>query len=391
MYTEGQDKAKVGVVTVDTHGKSYRIRFMYPQGTRHQFTVAKVTPEGWTTAIKAAQLINRDIDLGDFDESYARYSPKHARKLEIAKEEKIKEYTLKELWEIYKEANKDRVAKTTQKSNWVHFDSFFEQVTPKSLKPENSYLFVEELLQIYSSGTLEGLFSKCLYLSVNQAVKKGLIKENPYKHIPLPKTQKKAIECFESSEVKAIVGAFYSNEYCAKKSAYKHDYYALMVDFLALTGCRPEECHALTWNDIKRRGDKMFISFNKAYSKGILLPHTKSRTIRLFPCNEQLKRLVNSIPRIKNKHNLIFPSVELGYVNQDNFRRRYYVKVLNGLVKDDRVHKYLKPYCLRHSFITRLIREGVDIATVAALSGNSPETIIKYYLASRKEFDLPEL
>ncbi len=89
MYSEGQEKANVGKVQVDVKGKSYRIRFTYPEGTRHEFSIARVSPEGWTTAIKAAQTINRDIDLGDFDESYARYSPKHAKKLEVAKQEKM--------------------------------------------------------------------------------------------------------------------------------------------------------------------------------------------------------------------------------------------------------------------------------------------------------------
>ena len=117
MYTEGQERAKVGIVTVDIHGSSYRLRFVYPEGSRHQFTIAKATPEGWSTAIRAAQLINRDIDLGDFDDSYARYSPKHARKLQIAKKEAKKEYNLKELWEMYKSVKVKTVSKSTIKKD----------------------------------------------------------------------------------------------------------------------------------------------------------------------------------------------------------------------------------------------------------------------------------
>ena len=87
----------------------------------------------------------------------------------------------------------------------------------------------------------------------------------------------------------------------------------------------------------------------------------------------------------------IFPGINGGYISQNDFRRYNWTTVLKGLVKDKKIEKYLKPYCLRHSFITRLIREGVDIKTVASLSGNSPETIMKHYLASRRDFDLPEL
>ena len=59
MYTEGQKKAKVGRVQVDIKGKSYRLRFTYPEGERHEISIARVSTEGWSTAIRAAQLINR--------------------------------------------------------------------------------------------------------------------------------------------------------------------------------------------------------------------------------------------------------------------------------------------------------------------------------------------
>jgi integrase len=297
MYTEGQNKAKVGIVSVDIHRNSYRLRFVYPEKTRHQFTVSKVSNEGWVTAIKAAQLINRDIDLGDFDETYARYSPKHARKLAVAKEEKTKQYNLKELWEIYKESNKDRVAKTTQNNSWKQFDNFLVNIDSKTYQLDKAHDFTKEAIAKYAVTTVASTFRTCLHPAINQAIKKKLIISNPYKDIELPKVQKKAPECFEPDEVKAIIEAFSSNAYCSKYSRYEHN----------------------------------------------------------------------------------------------DFRRRAYSTVIKGLVKDGKVHKYLKPYCLRHSFITRLVREGVDIATIAALSGNSTEVILDSYLASRKEFDLPEL
>jgi integrase len=391
MYTEGREKAKVGRVAVDIHGKSYRLRFAYPEGTRHQFSIAKVSPEGWTTAIKAAQLINRDIDLGDFDDTYARYSPSHAKRLQLAQAEAKKEYNLKELWEMYKEASKNRVAKTTQNNLWEVCNKLLDDCSREKLILNNARKFVEYALKKYAVSTVRTLFRTCINPSVNMGVKDKLIKENPYNAIPLPKVQGKSPECFEPDEVREIIAAFYDDRYVPKSSRYLHSYYAPMVEFLALTGCRPEECHALTWNDIKTKGNRVFVRFNKAYSKGILLPHTKTHTIRLFPCNSQLESLIKKMPKIDNPSNLIFPSIKKGYVTQDNFRDRQWKKIINNLVKQGKIDKYLKPYCLRHSFITRLIREGVDIATVASLSGNSPEIIMKNYLASRKEFDLPEL
>ncbi len=393
MYTQGQEYAKIGRVTVDIKRKSYRIRFTYPKGKRHEFGIAKVSPEGWTTAIKAAQLINRDIELGDFDDSYARYSPQHAKQLEIAQEKANKVYDLKELWELYKEQNHNRVAKTTQKKKWQVFEKYLEVASPY-LRLSESRQFISKLLEKYSASTLLAIFTSTLYPCVNLAVRQGLIPKNPYKDIPLPKLQKKPIECFEPEEIKAIIAAFYSDEFVPKCSQFKHSWYATYVEFLALTGCRPEEAIPLTWNDVKEQNDKMFICFNKAYSHGFLLSHTKTHEIRLFPCNEQLKGLINSIPKLRypNKLNLLFPSPTYKYINQNNFcSKRCWKRVVYGLVEQGKVEQYLKPYCLRHSFITRLVRDGVDIKTIATLSGNSPEMIINHYLAARKDFDLPEL
>ena len=88
MYVFGQDSAKVGIVNVVKRRGSYKLRFYYPPGNRHEISIAKITPEGWQEAIRAAQLIDRDCSLNDFDETYARYSPRHARKLKVSNKPK---------------------------------------------------------------------------------------------------------------------------------------------------------------------------------------------------------------------------------------------------------------------------------------------------------------
>mgnify|MGYP006362201963 CR=1 FL=1 len=266
MYTEGQERAKVGIVSVDIHGNSYRLRFVYPEGSRHQFTIAKATPEGWSTAIRAAQLINRDIDLGDFDDSYARYSPKHARKLQIAKKEAKKEYNLKELWEMYKSVKVKTVSKSTIKKDWSRVDNLFEIIPSNFLALDKAEEAIKFLLSKYASGTLNPLL-RVLYAAINMQVKKTTILVNPYLHIYSPYQKKgKKPECFEPKEVKAIILAFNANTFNPKDSPYCHSYYAPMIEFLALTGCRPSEAHAVTWEDIKLSNGKTFIRFNKVWT-----------------------------------------------------------------------------------------------------------------------------
>ncbi len=389
MYIDNTSrKAKIGIVSVDVKKDSIRIRFTYPKGKRNEFNVGKSSELNWQSAIRTAQIIDRDISINDFDTTLVRYRPKLAQALEIAN----KQPSLIDLWETYKETSKSRVAETTIKKHWVQYERHYLGRTPKELlELDKASEFIAHLLSRYSPGSILPIFSNCLHPSVNLAVKTGKIERNVYAAIPIEKRSKKAIEAYEPEEVKAIVGAFYSDRYVKVCSVYPHSYYAPMIDFISLVGCRPSECHALTWDDIKRKNDRLYIRFNKAYSQGILLPHTKTHETRLFPVNKQLEALINSMAKVKNERNLIFPSVSLGYVNQKTFNRRYWKTVVQGLIDDGILDKALRSYSLRHSFITRLIREGFDIATVARLSGNSTEMICDHYLAAKYSFDIPEL
>jgi integrase len=156
------------------------------------------------------------------------------------------------------------------------------------------------------------------------------------------------------------------------------------VEFLALTGFRPEEAISLMWGDIKNTQ----IVVSKAYSQGIL-KETKTYETRSFPINSQLNKLLKSLPRTQN---LVFASPEGGYINQHNFGERYWKPIVKKLVVAGKVGEYLPTYNLRHSWITRMLRSGLDIATVARLAGNKPDTIMKHYLAAQtKDLILPEL
>ena len=389
MYINNEErKAKIGRISLSVRNGSIKIRFTYPTNTKEDLTVGKDSDAVWASAIRLANIINSDIETGNYDHTLAKYSVRRASRLQLAN----KQPSLIDLWETYKETSKERVAATTKKKHWTQYEKHYLGQTPKELlELDKASEFITHLLSRYSSGSILPIISNCLNPSVNLAVKTGKIERNPYAAISIAKKGKKPIEAYEPHEVKAIVSAFYSDEYVKPSSVYPHSYYAPMIDFISLVGCRPSECHALTWDDIKKKSDRLYVRFNKAYSQGILLPHTKTHEIRLFPINKQLKTLLNTMATSKNQHNLMFPSVSLGYVNQKTFNRRYWKTVVNGLIEDEKLEKAFRPYSLRHSFITRLVRDGWDIATVARISGNSVETIIKHYLAAKDSFDIPEL
>ncbi|MEM8828954.1 MAG: tyrosine-type recombinase/integrase, partial [Cyanobacteria bacterium P01_G01_bin.19] len=188
-----------------------------------------------------------------------------------------------------------------------------------------------------------------------------------------------------------ILEAFKSNEYMSKYARVPHSYYYHYVKFVALTFCRPEDAIALTWSDIKTRSNGTFITFSKAYSRGVL-KDGKTHEIRVFKCNEELIDFLKTVPSRPNDNNLLFPTPRSkSYMDQRSFGRDVWKPLVSKIANEGKVHKYLKFYSLRHSGITRLVRAGIDVATIARLAGTSPEMILNNYLAARNSIDLPPM
>lgn len=405
-----EKKTKIGKVSIDHHGGSFRLRFTYPKGQRHEIKVAKANDDGYLFAIQQARQINTDIENKSFDFSYVKYMAQEAKTINVAPdivvETKIespppkvneaksepapKIISIMAVWNQYKEANELMVGKTTQLSTWKQTDNCLEKVSEKALNIDNNNQFIRELLELYSVGTLERVFAN-LKAACNEAIRAKVISENPFVGRKLPKRAKSKIECYESDEIKLILDVFESNEYMSKYARVPHSYYYHYIKFCALTFCRPEDAIALTWNDIRTRSNGTFISFTKAYSRGIL-KDSKTHEIRLFKCNKELVDFIKTIPKRENEHNLLFPTPRTkSYMDQRSWGRDLWKPVVSKIVADGRLYKYLKFYSLRHSGITRLVRAGIDIATIARLAGTSPEMIMKNYLAARDNVDLPSL
>ena len=302
--------------------------------------------------------------------------------------EKPSELNLLLLWHQYKVAKAQLVAPTTQKGDWPEVDRALNFVSPECLQfsANSASLLLAELLERYAASTTRKIL---LYARAanHWAIEEELLAKNFYSRLfkGIPKSQKsgRSRKCFEKHEIEEILIAFSSNEFVSKFSVFPHSHYAGYVQFLALTGFRPEEAIALTWADIKN--SRIIVS--RAYSQGIL-KSTKTYEGRTFPVNAQLDKLLKSLPRTQN---LVFPAPEGSYINQHNFGERYWNPIVKKLVSAGKVGEYLPTYNLRHSWITRMLRSNLDIATVAKLAGNKPDTIMKHYLAARtQDLVLPE-
>jgi integrase len=373
---------KYGKVSIEDDRGYYRLRWTY-RDKRLCLAIGRADTEAALLAAEAkAQQINSDLMMDRFDESLARYSQKHADALKAKK----KGLDLREVWEKYKQASADRVAKTTQEAWWKATDGLLLKLPSNLLLLDKARPAVAKMLEIYSPETVRRNLSD-LIAACNWAVREGLIEKNPYagmkRELPKKSPSKRSREHFESNEIKAILKEFRKDEVAS--------YYANYVEMLALTGFRPEEAIALTWDDvISDESGKTFLKVNKAFSKGQLKP-TKTYDTRDFPCNDQLTAFLENLPRLPNGKNLIFPSPTGLHLDQSNFSGRQWRPTVKKLAKEKKVKQYLPCYNLRHSFITRLIQEGIDVATAAKLAGNSPQVIFDHYLAARTDVTLPDL
>jgi integrase len=303
--------------------------------------------------------------------------------------EKPSELNLLLLWQKYKAAKVKLVAPTTQKGDWPEVDRALNSVSRECLEftASSASLLLIELLERYAGSTVRKVL---LYIRAANfwAIEEELMAKNFYSRLfkNLPKSQRsgRTRKCFEKREIEAILAAFASDEFVSKFSVFPHSYYCGYIEFLVLTGFRPEEAIALTWGDIKN--SRILVS--RAYSQGVLKT-TKTYDSRSFPVNSQLADLLRKLPKGQT---LVFPSPEGGYINQHNFNERYWKPVVKKLVAAEKVAEYLPTYNLRHSWITRMLRSGkLDIATVARLAGNKPDTIMKHYLAAKvQDLVLPE-
>jgi len=388
------ESLRVGRVTVATRGNSYRLRWKY-QGKDYSLTIGSVNPNTLKVATSKASQIDLDIMTGNYDETLVKYD---ARRVKQVTQTATEDITLLTLWESYKATSKKSVALTTQKDCWSQVDRCLSKIKePKLFELKNASDLLAELLNHYSPSTVERVLTD-INAACNLAVDMEKIEKNPYRKLKrfLPDVITKGGETertkqsFTDNDLKTILDAFKTNQFQNINSPYSHSYYYPFIQFCTLTGCRPGEAIAITWDDIKVKDDKTWLNINKSYSKGILKT-PKTNESRLFPVNDELLRVIESFPKIPNENNLMFPSVRGGYIEQSAFSKRYWRPIVLKLVTNELIERYLPQYNLRHSYITRLIRLGVDVATVGRICGTSPEMIVGHYLSPNDDYIPPNL
>ncbi|MBP0020282.1 MAG: tyrosine-type recombinase/integrase [Cyanobacteria bacterium SBLK] len=250
-----------------------------------------------------------------------------------------------------------------------------QELPSEAILLENIDYLAIHSLKLRSAGTLHRYFT-----SLNAAIK---LVTGEHKNLKsqLPKMQRKTIQWFEPEEVTAILEAFRQDTYSPENSVFPHSRYYPYVAFLAMTGCRPEEAIAITWDDLQwtQRGCKAKIS--KAYSKGELMDVTKNHIARSIALPQKLANILKPL----QGYTPLFQNSEGSYLDHGNFTKRQWYAVLDGLRADGKIVTRLRPYALRHSYVTNLhYKHAFSLVKIAGLIGDRPETVIKHYTGLKK-------
>ncbi|MEG4228105.1 tyrosine-type recombinase/integrase [Microcoleus sp. N9_B2] len=418
-------------------------------------------PDDWKRATQLAIALEADLDHPEweklFDPTLAKYGlggGKYAKLADVLQLPGAKqpepEITVGEMWEAYLEWKKTVVEETTFKkafgcfTNAIHgkvwskkTKTYVQQVSPLSRLPLSNEKELELCLSNISLSAKSYFFTE-----LNQAFEfcktKGMLvnptTENPFVtdkfSVPAVTTQQKyapkivngeekewyeALDekdlendrrAFTKEERDIIIKAFYEGS--SSKA-----FYAPLIEFYFLTGCRTSEALPLTWKDIDF--ERNLIRFNKSLGSCTKkVKETKTGEARLFYFSEN-SRLKEMLVKLKSEtsSNLVFPSKSGKYHSQASIGKiwlgyilaktlvdgtectYYYPGVVTQLVESGKVGCYLSPYHTRHTYITLTANankhDNNALLYIATACGNSVDVILRHYLGAAENTQIAEV
>jgi integrase len=374
-----KQKGKHGIASLESYRNRLRIhlpRAWYPgQSNKYLSLGLEDTPENREIAQRKLYWIQGELDQGTFDPTLERYQPTNKQGSYLKAVTDLRpQMTLIELWDSYV-----TYLVPVRKASTIHY--LTTAITPKIKKCEFQSPYSAIEIRDWLLANTTASMTKRVLTQLNAAFKWGLKHKklnnsaSPFegmaKEFKHRYEQESNPNAFTLEERENILKAFKNH----KINGYSFSYYTPLVEFLFLTGCRPNEAIGLEWKDIDP--DYRSITFNGGIycangkhlsSKG---QGSKNNRIRKFPCNERLRELLRSLPK---NHKLVFPSPKGTIINYNNFGKKPWHKVVDPIKPDT------TPYSCRDTFITEQIAKGVGIAIVAKWVDDSAAVIERDYL-----------
>jgi integrase len=332
------------------------------------------TPTNRAIAQRRLDWIQGDIDNGQFDPTLERYQSqaKQPTYLSIVSETSH-QTTLKELWDSYLD-----YLKPIRKASTIHYLNSSITIYINKCPVVSPYSALE--VRNWLVETTTPSMAKRVLTQLNAAFKWALKHKklsgslSPFEGMASEFKHRFEVEskpcAFTNAEKIQIISSFRNHKIPGRN--YSH--YTSFVEFLFLTGCRPNEAVGLKWDDIDP--DYRFINFDGGIfctntGKRLNSKGSKNNSSRKFPCNQELREFLQSL---KRTHVLVFPSKDGRSIHYNNFVKRAWHKIVDPIKPDT------TPYSCRDTFITEQIAKGVSAPIIAKWVDNSVKMIEKHYL-----------
>lgn len=356
-------------VRIEAHNKCLRLRWTI-QGHRYTLGLGGLPDNflGRNIAQEKASQIERDILLGDFDETLLKYRPRLTGTNPT-------EINCPVLFSKYTATKSALAAGTLEKYRAVqrHLEQWLDVPAP-SVDAAAAANFAQQLADRVAPKT-QREYLRILASCWDWAKGKyHVAQDNPWPQLAksIKPEPRQPSQPFSEAEAMAILQGFASNRY------YKH-YYSYTL-FLLGVGCRPGEAAGLRWQHVS--ADFATAWIGRAITRGVegTTKTGKARVVALSPGVATMLRELHQ-QRNPSPEDLVFPAPKGGPINDRLYNRRAWHSILAAAGIP-----YRSPYNMRHTAISHALANGADPISVAEQAGHDPRTMFAHYAhAIRRE------
>ncbi|MBQ7416750.1 MAG: site-specific integrase [Acidaminococcaceae bacterium] len=224
-----------------------------------------------------------------------------------------------------------------------------------------------------------------LITCLESAIDNGYLQFNPAKKTRPPKLDKKEVAYMSEDEIKKLISVADSGEYYANldyaldnsERSYFIKEWSTLIRLTIATGLRRGEVFGLTWSDIDFENQSLYVHNNLQDAKLTVLKTKYSNRIisvdkttmeRLKGWKSYQEKYSEEFgDKFNNNLNLIFTNSCGRPVRYDNFRIRYFDKMLKTAGLSSRITFHT----LRHSHATQLLQAGINPKVISKRLGHS--------------------
>ncbi len=355
---------------IEERGKSLIIRWRVDSKKYHKTLKNHNNPVGWLNAKSVMASIEKDILSGHFDPTlYTQEGKAKKQNIDITASELFAKYAAHRLEQRgLSHSSKERFKGISSKLATFLGDKPVGKVTSDiaanaiaawsedaSTRTIRAYLF--DLVAAWDWAKSDNQYTPGDTNPWNKSLDR-------LRGAKLPPTKKR--ESYTIAELKAISQGFRNHP--------KFSYYTDAAIFVAHTACRFGEMAALRWANVGVRFDTVLLDV--AVSRGHLRDTTKTGESRSVSLTKTIVEMLRSRYQSTNPNpeDLVFPAPRGGYLNDNRFRAKIWIPVLESIGVD-----YKVPYTLRHSGTSHAMKNGADVAALAEQTGHSKRVLMSTY------------